>query len=75
MNGIIESSDPVCPLHNLDHKMEKVKMTNACTIVTTNPGCLMQMKMGIERHGLSGTMRAVHIADLLMEACKNLPVS
>ncbi|REJ28386.1 MAG: glycolate oxidase [Caldibacillus debilis] len=66
--GIYNILQPEMANQILDHKMEKVKMTNACTIVTTNPGCLMQMKMGIERHGLSGTMRAVHIADLLMEA-------
>ncbi|UOY92606.1 (Fe-S)-binding protein [Ectobacillus sp. JY-23] len=52
----------------LDYKMEKVQETQATTIVTANPGCLLQMKLGIEREGLSHKMRAVHIVDLLIEA-------
>lgn len=52
----------------LDHKMEQAKQTKAKTIVTANPGCLLQMKLGIEREGLSGEMTAVHIVDLLLEA-------
>lgn len=52
----------------LDHKMEEAVKTDAKTIVTANPGCLLQMKLGIEREGLSDTMDAVHIVDLLLEA-------
>jgi glycolate oxidase iron-sulfur subunit len=52
----------------LDDKMKNVKSTQASTVVTSNPGCLLQMKLGIERHGLSDRMRAVHIVDLLTEA-------
>src|SRR5699024_12465182 len=40
----------------LDHKMEEAVKTDAKTIVTANPGCLLQMKLGIEREGLSDTM-------------------
>lgn len=52
----------------LDDKMEHVKTTNAQTIVTTNPGCLLQMKLGVERSGLENT-RALHIVEVLAEAC------
>jgi glycolate oxidase iron-sulfur subunit len=52
----------------LDYKMKKVKDTKATTIVTSNPGCLLQMKLGIEREGLSNTSRGVHIVVLLLEA-------
>jgi len=55
-------------MKHLDYKMEQVKDTAAATIVTTNPGCLLQMKLGIEREGLSDKMRAVHIVELLIEA-------
>lgn len=55
-------------MKHLDYKMEQVQKTHASTIVTTNPGCLLQMKLGIEREGLSDKMRAVHIVDLLLEA-------
>lgn len=54
----------------LDTKMSHVKETNAATIVTANPGCLLQMKLGIEREGLQDKMKAVHIVDLLAEAVK-----
>lgn len=52
----------------LDYKMDRVRDSQATTIVTSNPGCLLQMKLGIEREGLSNTSRGVHIVDLLLEA-------
>lgn len=55
----------------LDYKMARVKNTQAATIVTANPGCLLQMKSGIEKEGLAKQMRGVHIVDLLLEAVKN----
>ncbi|ETI66114.1 glycolate oxidase iron-sulfur subunit [Neobacillus vireti LMG 21834] len=54
----------------LDYKMKQAKETHAATIVTANPGCLLQMQLGIEREGLSVKMRGVHIVDLLMEAVR-----
>lgn len=52
----------------LDSKMEAAKATEAATIVTANPGCLLQMQLGIERACLANQVRAVHLADLLLEA-------
>ncbi|MPY19748.1 (Fe-S)-binding protein [Paenibacillus glucanolyticus] len=49
----------------LDHKMEHVEATGAKVIVTSNPGCLLQMKWGIERAGLQNGVEAVHLADFL----------
>ncbi|MET3698301.1 glycolate oxidase iron-sulfur subunit [Bacillus oleivorans] len=51
----------------LDDKMKKVKRTNAAVIVTSNPGCLLQMKLGIERAGLSEKITAVHLVDFLAD--------
>ncbi|WNF38563.1 (Fe-S)-binding protein [Bacillaceae bacterium IKA-2] len=51
----------------LDVKMDHMKPTKANTIVTTNPGCLLQMKMGIKREGLEDSVRAVHLVDFLAE--------
>lgn len=51
----------------LDRKMEHVKDTQATTIITTNPGCLLQMKLGIEREQLGDRMRAVHLVEYLAE--------
>lgn len=52
----------------LDRKMGNVKETMATTIITTNPGCLLQMKLGIEREGLIGKVRALHLIEYLAEA-------
>ncbi|MED0675452.1 (Fe-S)-binding protein [Aneurinibacillus thermoaerophilus] len=52
----------------LDEKMKHTKATGASAVITTNPGCLLQMKLGIERENLSGSMRAVHLVEYLAEA-------
>lgn len=52
----------------LDKKMDNVKATDAKTIVTSNPGCLLQMNLGINREGLAEQLKSVHIVDLLIEA-------
>jgi glycolate oxidase iron-sulfur subunit len=66
--NIIESENS---MKMLDYKMVHTKNTQASTVVTANPGCLLQMKLGIEREGLSEKMRGIHIVDLLLEATKN----
>jgi glycolate oxidase iron-sulfur subunit len=53
----------------LDDKMNKVIATKAATIVTGNPGCLLQMKLGVERSGCSKQMQALHLVEVLAEAC------
>src|SRR5699024_8603398 len=70
--GIYNIVESDMSMQILDYKMEQAIKTNAKTIVTTNPGCLLQMKLGIEREGLSDEMRAVHIVDLLLEAYNNV---
>lgn len=66
--GIYNIVESEMSMRILDSKMIRVKETAAKTIVTANPGCLLQMMLGIEREGLSHKMRAVHIVDLLLEA-------
>ncbi len=51
----------------LDDKMVKVKDTKAAVVITSNPGCLLQMKLGIERAGLSPQMESMHIVDFLSD--------
>jgi glycolate oxidase iron-sulfur subunit len=51
----------------LDDKMEKVKMTNAAYVITSNPGCLLQMKLGIERAGLTRKIESLHLVDFLSD--------
>ncbi|MEW9670462.1 (Fe-S)-binding protein [Ammoniphilus sp. 3BR4] len=52
----------------LDQKMENVKKTHSNIILTTNPGCLLQMKLGIERENLQDECRALHLVEYLAEA-------
>ncbi len=53
----------------LDDKMKNVERTSAQTIVTTNPGCHLQMKVGVERINRSNEIEVVHLVELLTEAC------
>jgi glycolate oxidase iron-sulfur subunit len=69
--GIYNIVESEMSMQILDYKMEQTKATQATTIVTANPGCLLQMKLGIEREGLSDKMRAVHIVDLLLESVES----
>jgi glycolate oxidase iron-sulfur subunit len=66
--GIYNIVESEMSMQILDYKMKQTKATHADTVVTANPGCLLQMKLGIEREGMSDKVRAVHIVDLLLEA-------
>lgn len=68
--GIYNIVESEMSMQLLDSKMVNAKATQATTIVTANPGCLLQMKLGIEREGLSSKMKGVHIVDILLEAVK-----
>jgi glycolate oxidase iron-sulfur subunit len=50
----------------LDDKMADIAQTGVETIVTANPGCMMQLERGIARSGLNAEVR--HIVELLDEA-------
>ena len=54
----------------LDAKMINVLNTEASIIVVANPGCLLQMKMGVQRAGLENELQVIHIADLLAKAAR-----
>jgi glycolate oxidase iron-sulfur subunit len=66
--GIYNIVESEMSMKILDNKMKNAEATQAVTIVTANPGCLLQMKLGIEREGISHKMHAVHIVDFLLEA-------
>ncbi len=53
----------------LDEKMVKADNTKATAIVTGNPGCLLQLRIGIDRRGDTGRVRALHLVEILAEAC------
>ena len=53
----------------LDVKMKHIKETNPDLIITTNPGCHLQMKLGVERGNLQNRVEVVHSVELLAEDC------
>jgi glycolate oxidase iron-sulfur subunit len=68
--GIYNLVQPEMAGSLLDEKMGHVAATKADILVTSNPGCLLQMKAGIHRAGLEGKMEAVHLVDLLARVQK-----
>ncbi|MCZ8537374.1 (Fe-S)-binding protein [Paenisporosarcina quisquiliarum] len=65
--GIYNLLNQEMSLRILDDKMRDVQQTNASIVITTNPGCLLQMRAGIHRAGMSDVVRAEHIVDYLIE--------
>ena len=50
----------------LAKKMDFVNTTGADVIATANPGCMLQLRAGVRRHGKQ--QRVVHVVELLDEA-------
>jgi glycolate oxidase iron-sulfur subunit len=50
----------------LEKKMSAVNSTKAARIVTANPGCMLQLRAGVERHGHG--QRVSHVMEVLDEA-------
>jgi glycolate oxidase iron-sulfur subunit len=51
-------------------KVENILRTGAQIVVTTNPGCLLQIPAGLRQAG-AGQVEVLHIADYLDRACRN----
>ena len=47
-------------------KIDNLLQTGAHIVVTTNPGCILQIQAGLQKAG-AGHIRVLHIADYLME--------
>lgn len=50
----------------LEKKMDSVNATSAERIVTANPGCMLQLRAGVERHGHG--QQVFHVMEILDEA-------
>ncbi len=53
----------------LERKMESVAATGADTVVTANPGCVIQLETGLRRSGIPA--RVCHVVDILDESYRN----
>lgn len=67
--GIYNLLQPDMSTRLLDEKMEHVKNTGALWIITSNPGCLLQMKWGVKRANLPH-VQTIHLVDFLHQTLK-----
>ena len=49
-----------------ERKIKSILSTRATVVVTSNPGCIMQIRAGLDQ--ATPKVRVVHIADYLNEA-------
>jgi glycolate oxidase iron-sulfur subunit len=61
--GIYNIVQPEMSAQILERKMEKIIETDAEIVVTGNPGCILQIQLGVQKHGLP--MKVMHPIELL----------
>jgi glycolate oxidase iron-sulfur subunit len=64
--GSYNLTEPEMAKRLQDRKMNNIYKTKAEVVVTTNPGCILQMQSGVKSNGNS-EVRVMHIADYLNE--------
>ena len=64
--GIYNLLEPEMSAAVLKAKMRNVQETAAQAIVTANPGCILQLRAGVERHGRG--QRVAHVVEIRDEA-------
>jgi glycolate oxidase iron-sulfur subunit len=64
--GVYNVTQTRASLELLEEKMACARASGATTIVTANPGCLLQMRAGAEIHGTN--QEVLHVAELLDRA-------
>lgn len=71
--GIYNVLQPEMSMQLLDKKMKYIADTGAEIVATANPGCLIQIGLGVKRHNLN--MKVMHIVELLNLSYRNRDVS
>ncbi|HJY82625.1 MAG TPA: heterodisulfide reductase-related iron-sulfur binding cluster [Candidatus Binatia bacterium] len=64
--GTYNLTEPAMARRLLTRKVDNIQAAEADLVVTGNPGCLMQIRAGLQQRGLP--IKAVHTVDLLAEA-------
>ena len=64
--GTYNLTEPEVANRLLERKVNNIPATDAELVVTGNPGCLMQIRAGLQQRGLS--VQAVHTVNLFAEA-------
>lgn len=71
--GVYNLTQPEMAGRILERKMGHVARLSPDLVATGNPGCLLQMQLGLHRAGLDGSVRAMHWVDVLAEALDAAP--
>jgi glycolate oxidase iron-sulfur subunit len=66
--GTYNLTEPEMAERLQNRKIQNILKTGADIVVTTNPGCLLQIRAGLEKAG--SKIKALHISDYLAEAQK-----
>jgi glycolate oxidase iron-sulfur subunit len=66
--GTYNLSQPEMSAAVLDRKMDALAAADPDVIASGNPGCIMQLRAGVQRRGLRA--RVVHPVELLDQACR-----
>lgn len=69
--GIYNITQPELSQDILKTKMKHISDTEADIVATGNPGCLLQIQLGIQNHGLE--MKAMHPITLLDYSYRSIP--
>ena len=64
--GIYNLTEPVMAKRLLDRKMAHVEATGATTVVTANPGCILQLAAGLRARGRDAEV--LHVVEVLDRA-------
>jgi glycolate oxidase iron-sulfur subunit len=67
--GVYNVLQPEISMQLLEDKIKNISETNAEIVVTGNPGCLIQIGLGVKRHNLN--MRVMHTVELLDLSYRN----
>jgi glycolate oxidase iron-sulfur subunit len=65
--GTYNLTEPEMAERLQQRKIQNILSTEATIVVTSNPGCIMQIRSGLEK-AKPGRIRVLHIADFLLEA-------
>jgi glycolate oxidase iron-sulfur subunit len=69
--GIYNVTETELAMQLLRGKMEAVNSTGAEIIATANPGCILQLRAGVQRHGHG--QEVLHVIELLDRASGSFP--
>jgi len=64
--GIYSTVQPALSKRLLKRKMDTINATEVREVITANPGCMMQIEMGLKSQISNGRVR--HVVDILDEA-------